>query len=108
MASLGLPGMSGFISEFLAFLGLFREQPILGAIGAFGMILTAVYTLVKVLGITYGNAKRDWTGARDLHRVEYVPAVVLTGLIVLIGVYPTILSEPLKSALDTIMLRIGG
>ena len=108
MASLGLPGMSGFISEFLAFLGLFREQPILGAIGALGMILTAVYTLVKVLGITYGNAKRDWTGARDLHGVEYVPAVVLTGLIVLIGVYPTILSEPLKSALDTIMLRIGG
>ncbi len=108
MASLGLPGMSGFISEFLAFLGLFREQPILGAIGALGMILTAVYTLVKVLGITYGNAKRDWTGARDLHSVEYVPAVVLTGLIVLIGVYPTILSEPLKSALDTIMLRIGG
>ena len=108
MATLGLPGMSGFISEFLAFLGLFREQPILGAIGALGMILTAVYTLVKVLGITYGNAKRDWTGARDLHSVEYVPAVVLTGLIVLIGVYPTILSEPLKSALDTIMLRIGG
>lgn len=108
MAALGLPGMSGFISEFLAFLGLFREQPILGAIGALGMILTAVYTLVKVLGITYGNAKRDWTGSRDLHSVEYVPAVVLTGLIVLIGVYPTILSEPLKSALDTIMLRIGG
>jgi NADH-quinone oxidoreductase subunit M len=108
MAALGLPGMSGFISEFLAFLGLFREQPILGAIGALGMILTAVYTLMKVLGITYGNAKRDWTGARDLHSVEYVPAVVLTGLIVLIGVYPTILSEPLKSALDTIMLRIGG
>ncbi|HVI20441.1 MAG TPA: NADH-quinone oxidoreductase subunit M, partial [Bacillus sp. (in: firmicutes)] len=108
MAALGLPGMSGFISEFLAFLGLFREQPILGAIGALGMILTAVYTLVKVLGITYGNAKRDWTGSRDLHGVEYVPAVVLTGLIVLIGVYPTILSEPLKSALDTIMLRIGG
>ena len=108
MATLGLPGMSGFISEFLAFLGLFREQPILGAIGALGMILTAVYTLVKVLGITYGNAKRDWTGAGDLHSVEYVPAVVLTGLIVLIGVYPTILSEPLKSALDTIMLRIGG
>ena len=50
MASLGLPGMSGFISEFLAFLGLFREQPILGAIGALGMILTAVYTLREGIG----------------------------------------------------------
>ena len=55
-----------------------------------------------------GSAKRDWTGASDLRGVEYVPTVVLTGLIVLIGVYPAILSEPLKSALDTIMLRIGG
>lgn len=108
MATLGLPGMSGFISEFMAFLGLFREQPILAAIGTLGMIITAVYTLVKVLEITYGKAKRDWTGARDLQRVEYVPAIVLTGLIVLIGVYPALLSEPLKSALDNIMLRIGG
>jgi NADH-quinone oxidoreductase subunit M len=108
MATLGLPGMSGFISEFMAFLGLFREQPILAAVGTLGMILTAVYTLVKVLEITYGKAKRDWTGASDLQLVEYVPAIVLTGLIVLIGVYPAILSEPLKSALDMIMLRIGG
>ncbi len=108
MATLGLPGMSGFISEFMAFLGLFREMPVLAATGALGLILTAVYTLVKVLGITFGKAKRDWTGASDLQMVEYVPAIVLTGLIVLIGVYPTILSEPLKTALDTIMLRIGG
>ena len=108
MAALGLPGMSGFISEFMAFLGLFREWPVLAAVGVLGMILTAVYTLVKVLEITYGSARRDWTGARDLHHVEYVPAIVLTGLIVLIGVYPAILSEPLKTAMDTIMLRIGG
>jgi len=108
MATLGIPGMSGFVSEFMAFFGLFGEMPVIASIGALGLILTAVYILKAVLGITYGKAKRDWTGASDLQTVEYVPAVVLTALIVLIGVYPNILSEPLQSTLDTIMLRIGG
>ncbi|MCK9906523.1 dehydrogenase, partial [Frankia sp. Cpl3] len=45
MASLGLPGMSGFISEFLSFLGLFGVMPVLAAIGTLGIILTAVYLL---------------------------------------------------------------
>ena len=41
MASLGLPGMSGFVSEFMAFLGLFKEMPWLAAVGAIGIIMTA-------------------------------------------------------------------
>ena len=50
MASLGLPGMSGFVSEFMAFLGLFKEMPWLAAVGAIGIIMTAVYLLRAVLG----------------------------------------------------------
>jgi NADH-quinone oxidoreductase subunit M len=108
MAMLGLPGMSGFISEFMAFLGLFEEMPVLGAVGTIGLIMTAVYILTKVLGMTYGKANRDWTGVSDLRKVEYVPVLVLTGLIVLIGVYPQVLSEPLQATLDLMMHRIGG
>lgn len=107
MASLGLPGMSGFVSEFMAFLGLFKEMPAIAAFGAIGIIMTAVYTLKKVLGITYGNAHRDWAGVSDMSSVEYVPTLVLTALVVLIGVYPNILSGPLQATIET-MLRIGG
>ena len=42
MASLGLPGMSGFISEFMVFLGLFKSQPLFAAIGALVLVFTAV------------------------------------------------------------------
>ena len=42
---------------------------------------------------------------RDLEKYEWVPVVVLMALIVLIGVYPSVLSEPLQSTLETIMLR---
>ncbi|MEK4146154.1 NADH-quinone oxidoreductase subunit M [Robertmurraya sp. FSL W8-0741] len=108
MASLGLPGMSGFVSEFMAFLGLFEEMPILAAIGCIGIIMTAVYLLRAVLGMTYGRANRDFIAVSDLKSVEFIPVVALLALIVLIGVYPSVLSDPLHSTLETIMLGLGG
>ncbi|MBM4761518.1 NADH-quinone oxidoreductase subunit M [Bacillus sp. B15-48] len=104
MASLGLPGMSGFVSEFMAFLGLFQVQPILAAIGAIGIIMTAVYLLRAVLGITYGKSNREFAGITDLRSFEWAPVLVLVGLIILIGVYPAVLSQPL----ETIVLGLGG
>jgi NADH-quinone oxidoreductase subunit M len=108
MASLGMPGMSGFVSEFMAFLGLFKEQPVLAAVGALGIILTAVYMLRAVLGMTYGKAQREYGEMSDIRKTEWIPAVVLLGMIVLIGVYPSVLSGPLTSTIETIMLGIGG
>jgi len=104
MASLGLPGMSGFVSEFMAFLGLFEEMPILAAVGTLGIILTAVYLLRAVLAITYGKSNRKYAGITDLRSYEWAPVLVLVGLIILIGVYPAVLSQPLES----IVLGIGG
>jgi NADH-quinone oxidoreductase subunit M len=97
MASLGLPGMSGFVSEFMAFLGLFEEMPILAAVGTLGIIMTAVYLLRAVLAITYGKAEREFVGVTDIRSFEWAPVLVLIGLIVLIGVYPAVLSEPLQA-----------
>ncbi|TKC16946.1 NADH-quinone oxidoreductase subunit M [Robertmurraya kyonggiensis] len=108
LASLGLPGMSGFVSEFMAFLGLFEAHPVVAAIGCIGIIMTAVYLLRAVLGMTYGKAGREFLGITDIKSVEFVPVLVLLALIVLIGVYPSVLSEPLQATLETIMLGLGG
>ncbi|MGG1679198.1 NuoM family protein [Neobacillus sp. NRS-1170] len=108
MASLGLPGMSGFVSEFMAFLGLFKEMPWLAAVGTIGIIMTAAYLLRAVLGMTFGKSHREFTGVVDLKGVEFVPVVVLMLLIVLIGVYPSVLSSPLQATLETIMPGLGG
>jgi NADH-quinone oxidoreductase subunit M len=108
LASLGLPGMSGFVSEFMAFLGLFKEMPVIAAVGTLGIIMTAVYLLRAVLGITYGKAHREFTGVLDIKGVEIIPVLVLTLLIVIIGVFPSVLSSPLHSTLEAIMLGIGG
>ncbi|KFM98611.1 NADH-quinone oxidoreductase subunit M [Bacillus clarus] len=103
MASLGLPGMSGFVSEFLAFLGLFQGQPIIAAVGVLGIILTAVYVLRATLQVTFG--KREWEGKRDIYGWEYVPVVLLILCIVAIGVMPDLLGDPLQNTLRTLGVK---
>lgn len=106
LASLGLPGMSGFVSEFMVFLGLFQGYPVLGAIAAFGLMMTVVYVLRAVLTITFGESKQSSTD--DVRPREWIPLLVLTGLIVMIGVYPALLTEVLKESIQLMLLRIGG
>jgi NADH-quinone oxidoreductase subunit M len=107
MASLGLPGMSGFISEFTAFLGLFKTAPIVAAVGTLGLIMTAVYLLRAVLHITYGSGQGG-AALRDMRAVELAPVLVLLGCIILIGVYPHLLAQPLEATIQTMMNGLGG
>lgn len=108
MASLGLPGMSGFISEFFAFLGLFGRMPVLAAVGAIGIVLTAVYLLRAILKTTFGQAPSRFTGIADAQPMEVIPMVVLLGCIILIGVYPAVLGNPMQQALKTIVPIVTG
>lgn len=108
LASLGIPGMSGFISEFTAFVGVFKSLPAAGYIGLLGLILTVVYVLRAVLGITYGELKQKKQEWKDLSSIEWVPSGLLTLCIIAIGVFPAILTEPLFTSLQTILAGIGG
>ena len=103
MASLGLPGMSGFISEFLAFLGLFQGEPVIAAAGVLGIILTAVYVLRATLQVTFG--KKEWEAKADIHGWEYVPILLLIFCIIAIGVMPEILGDPLQNTLKTLGVK---
>ena len=108
MASLGLPGMSGFISEFMAFVGLFDTMPVITIIGTIGIILAAVYVLRAILRMTYGPTPSALEGIQDARLVEAVPMIALLAFIVLIGVYPSVLSDPLKHSIDLIVQNIAG
>lgn len=108
MASLGLPGLSGFVSEFLSFLGLFDSMPIVTVVGTLGIILTAVYVLRGVLSITFGSPLDHHHSLRDARFIEALPMIVLVAFIVLIGVYPAIITDQLEQTIQHIMTRIGG
>jgi NADH-quinone oxidoreductase subunit M len=108
LALLGLPGLSGFISEFFAFLGLFKVRPIVAAVGTLGLILAAVYVLRFLLKTTFGPLKERYLDCLDIKAKESIPMFVLVGLIVLIGIYPAALGEPMHHTLQYLVSKIGG
>jgi NADH-quinone oxidoreductase subunit M len=113
MASLGLPGLSGFVSEFLAFLGLFETHRVYAIVGTLGIILTAVYVLRGVLNITFGPKQPNLQlqGMRDARLIEAVPMITLVAFILLLGVYPSVLSQPLQQtigSLDQLIHSVAG
>ncbi|WP_039944539.1 complex I subunit 4 family protein [Thermicanus aegyptius] len=109
MASLGLPLLSGFISEFQAFLGLFlSDLKAYAAVGTLGLILTAAYMLRTVLRTTFGPIPERWKGLNDVETKELIPIAALLALILLIGIYPAALSDPLQATITDFLGRIGG
>ncbi|WP_079914225.1 NuoM family protein [Paenibacillus sp. 32352] len=114
MASLGLPGLSGFISEFLAFAGLFQTAKVITVIGTIGVILTAVYVLRGVLAITYGPPRIQGDGMKDARLMEAIPMVALVAFVVVLGIYPAVLSGPLHQTVSGFdqfiqtVVKIGG
>ncbi len=112
LASLGLPGLSGFVGEFLSFLGLFGSMKILTAIGVLGILFAAVYVLRSILNITYGPMPEAFAGLKDARFIEAFPMITLAALIVLLGVYPSVLTDLMQhgfnGVIEQIQTRMGG
>ncbi|GAX89621.1 complex I subunit 4 family protein [Effusibacillus lacus] len=108
LGSLGLPGMSGFVSEIVSFMGAFQKFPILSAIGTLGIILAAVYLLWAMQRTTFGPPGMVLEGAQDATAAEYVPMVLLLAIVILIGVYPAILGDIMNPTLTQLVAKIGG
>lgn len=93
MASAGIPGMVGFISEFLVFRGSFPIFPIPTLLCLIGTGLTAVYFLLMINRVFFGRLTPELS---DLPRVlwsERFPALILAGLIILFGLQPQWISR---------------
>lgn len=108
LALLGLPGLSGFISELLVFVGLFDSMPVLTILGVLGIILAAAYVLRAVMRISYGLMDDRYAEVKDARLSEAIPMIVLVAFIVLIGIYPAVLSETIGTAVTDIIHGIGG
>jgi NADH-quinone oxidoreductase subunit M len=108
-ASLGLPGLIGFWSEFLVFKGTVRLMPIMAFIGVTGMIFTAGYILWKVIEhLFFGSFDQErWGDLPDLLWWERLTIWPLVILMVAFGFYPTPLLNTFNYALVTILERIS-
>lgn len=95
LATLSLPGLAPFISEFLVLIGTFGRFPALAVIAALALVLSAIYILWAYQRMMTGPVTRDNEGLRDLIPRELVVVAPLIVLLLVLGIYP-------KPALDII------
>ncbi|MBI4656684.1 MAG: NADH-quinone oxidoreductase subunit M [Elusimicrobia bacterium] len=88
MASLGLPGLAGFISEFLSFLGAFKVWPYLAGISVIGILITAAFFLRMIEKVFLGPFNQKWAGLKDMDARELISIAPLAVLTLLIGLWP--------------------
>jgi len=91
-ASIGLPGLSAFISESFIFLGGFNSEVIriVTIVSATGIILNAAYILWTVQRVFLGELPSKWDGLNDISGRELISSVPLIIIIIVLGVYPSL------------------
>ena len=103
LASLGLPGTSGFISELLIFLGTFPVWTWITALSAFGIVITAGYILWMIQRTMFGPELERFNVIRDVSKAEMIPISVLILGIIGVGVYPALISDVFRGGINEII-----
>ena len=108
LASLGLPGLSGFVSEVLVFFGAFRAFAWPTALAVLGIILAAGYILWMMERTFFGVRRERFADLTDASLVEALPMAILVVTIVGVGVYPALLTDVFHLGLDPMVALLPG
>jgi NADH-quinone oxidoreductase subunit M len=109
LASVGLPGTSGFVGEFLTLIGTFQVNTAVTFLATSGMILGAVYMLFLYRRIIFGVITRqDVRAMLDLTWREVVIFAPMIVIVLWMGVYPGSFLRPIQPSVDNLVQRIQG
>jgi NADH-quinone oxidoreductase subunit M len=104
LASIGLPGTSGFVGEFLALVGTFEKYPVIAFLGATGVIFAAYYMLPMVQKILFNKLEREENRTmEDLSPREIAVLSPLLILMVVLGVFPTPVLDRMEPGVQAIV-----
>ncbi len=112
LASLGLPGTSGFAAEFITFVGSFSSVAVkwiqvYTVLGVFGVVLTAGYILWMLQRVFYGSPQEKFNGVTDADNVDKVCIFSFVIAIMLVGLYPAILTNVIKMGVEPLIQLLG-
>jgi NADH-quinone oxidoreductase subunit M len=104
LSSIGLPGLNGFVGEFLILLGAFRSDPKLAAFAATGVILSATYMLWMFQRVNYGEVTNEKNATLpDLTPRERLVIVPILAMTILMGVLPNLFLRPMEPSVDRVL-----
>jgi len=109
LVSMGMPGFSGFIAEFPIFMGLWRETPWIAIVASISIVVTASY-IIRVIGrVFFGQLPDEFNDhVHDVNVLDKVALVVLSVIMIVVGVYPSIIVPLVDSGVQGVLRALGG
>jgi NADH-quinone oxidoreductase subunit M len=108
LASVGLPGTSGFVGEILVIVGIFQVNSWVALLAATGAFLSVAYMLWLYRRVFFGFlVKDDLKGMKDLRPNEIIAFAPLVVLTILMGIYPSLFLDPMQASVDNLLVQVG-
>jgi NADH-quinone oxidoreductase subunit M len=99
LSSMGMPGLAGFWAEFSIFMGMWQRFPIIAVLAALSIPITGGYILLAVYRVFFGELKNpEFAKLPKLTWQEYAAGAILAAVVVVSGIYPAFLTEPIEAS----------
>jgi NADH-quinone oxidoreductase subunit M len=109
LAAMGVPGLGVFVSEFMSIMGGYTAFPVLGVLAALGIVLGPMYLLQMLRRVIFGPIERPALAeAEDAGPIEMAAIVPLASLLVILGIFPSLLINVQRPTVELILTTIGG
>src|SRR5438270_12091655 len=107
LSSIGLPGLNGFVGEFLILLGAFRWNPKMAAFAATGVILSAAYMLWMFQRVNYGPVTNEKNSRLvDLRPREWFVIAPIVAMTIVMGVLPNLFLKPIEPSVRRMLAQV--
>jgi NADH-quinone oxidoreductase subunit M len=104
LASLGLPGTSGFVGEFLVLMGVFKVNYLVSLLAATGVVLSACYSLWLYRRVVFGEVTNDNVKSlKDINKFEVMTLLPLLILTIVLGIFPNIILDTISTSVENVV-----
>jgi NADH-quinone oxidoreductase subunit M len=109
LVSMGMPLFSGFAAEFPIFLGVWQTRPWIAIVASVSIVITASYILLVVRKVFFGEVPAEFEGhISPINALDKTAIAVLCFAMVIIGLFPTVMSPLIQTGVTNIMKILGG
>ena len=109
LVSMGMPGFSGFIAEMPIYLGAWKTYPVVAIVSAVSIVVTAAYILLVVRRVFFGETPEGIrTGLMDISIMDKIVVVMLSLILIIIGLFPSVLVPWIEAGVRHILVLTGG
>ena len=109
LVSMGMPGFSGFVAEFPIFMGVWKYQPWIAVVSGVSIVITASYIIRIITSVFFGKMPESYADhISDVTVLDKVALVLLAGILIIVGVFPSVMVPMVETGVENILRLLGG